>query len=84
MKRILILTSLFLVVYSKENKSYQKKKFFIFLTGVILIIISETMLKFINDNFIFNLKIIFIPVLIFVIFYSFLYFLIKKNVGSKT
>ena len=81
---ILILTSLFLVVYSKENKSYQKKKFFIFLTGVILIIISETMLKFINDNFIFNLKIIFIPVLIFVIFYSFLYFLIKKNVGSKT
>ncbi len=81
---ILILTSLFLLIFTKENKLYQKSRLVIFLTGIILIIISETMLRFINSNFLFNLKIILLPIFIFCIFYILLNIFIKKNIGAKT
>ncbi len=81
---LLILTSLFLLIFTKENKLYQKSRLLIFLTGVVLIILSETMLRFINNDLLFNVRIILIPIIIFIIFYVLLNFFIKKNIGAKT
>ena len=81
---ILILNSLFLLVFSKENKMYNKSKLSIFFTGIVIIIISETMLRFIKESIIYNLAIISIPFIIFIIFYILLIIFISKNMGAKT
>ena len=81
---ILILNSLFLLIFSKENKMYNKSKLSIFFTGIVIIIISETMLRFIKESIIYNLAIISIPFIIFIIFYILLIIFISKNMGAKT
>ena len=81
---ILILITLFLTIFSKENKFYQKSRLIIFSIGLILIIFSELVLRFIKDDLIYNLNIIIIPPMLFTIFYIFFCILIKRNVGAKT
>jgi lipopolysaccharide export system permease protein len=81
---ILILVSLFLIILAKENKFYQKFRLIIFLIGVATIIISETLLRFINVNFLFNIKIITIPFLLFSLFYIIFYFSIKSNISINS
>ena len=81
---IFILVSLFLIIFTKENKLYQKFRFIIFFIGIFLIILSETMMRFVSDNFLFNLNIFFLPLLIFILFYISFRILIKKNIGAKT
>ena len=71
---ILILASLFLMLYSKENINFTKFRLKIFLFGVGLIVFSETTLKFVENNFYSNLKIIIIPFLILLLLYLFIYF----------
>ena len=81
---VLILTSLFLIVFTKENRLFQKSRLFVFIFGILIIIVSETMLRFINDDLLFNLNFLFIPLFIFLIFYLVFRFFIKKNLGAKT
>ncbi len=81
---ILILTSLYLIILTKENKSYQKFRLIIFSVGFATIILSETLLRFIKKDFLFNIKIMIIPFLIFLFFYLIFNILIKKNIGAKT
>ena len=81
---VLILTSLFLTVFTKENRLYQRFRFLIFFIGVILIILSETLLRFVKGEFYYNFKIILIPIVIFLILYISFKILLKKNVGAKT
>ena len=81
---ILILTSLFLIIFSKENKLYQKSKIIIFSSGIFFIILSETLLRFVTDNFLLNIKILFFPIVIFAILYVFFVICVKKNLGAKT
>ena len=81
---VLILTSLFLIIFTKENRLFQKSRLFIFVFGILIIIFSETMQRFINDNLLFNLNLLFIPILIFFIFNLFFRFFVKKNIGAKT
>ena len=80
---ILILINLFLIVISKENRFYQKSRIIIFSSGISIIIISEIMLKFVNDNFLFNIKIILVPIVIFTILYALFRMLININIGAK-
>ena len=80
---ILILTSLFLVIISKENKYYQKFKIFIFLFGFLFIILSETLLKFIKSDFYYNFKIIIMPLILFFLIYVFFKIILKKNMDLK-
>ena len=80
---ILILINLFLIVISKENRFYQKSRIIIFSSGIFIIIISEIMLKFVNDNFFFNIKIILVPIVIFTILYALFRILININIGAK-
>ena len=81
---VLILTSLFLIIFTKENKIYQKFRLLIFISGIVFIILSETLLRFIKGEFYYNFKIISIPVIIFLILYICFYILLKKNIGAKT
>ncbi len=81
---VLILTSLFLIIFAKENKMYQKFRLCIFILGFILIILSETLLRFVRGDFYYNFKIILIPIMIFLILYICFNILLKKNIGAKT
>ena len=81
---VLILTSLFLLIFTKENKFYQKFRILIFLTGVTIIVLSETLLRFIKDNFFYNFKIILIPILLFLILYIVVRIMLRKNLGART
>ena len=81
---ILILTSLFLIIFSKENKFYKKSKFIIFGTGIFMMILSETMTRFVSDNFLYNLNILFIPIGILLFLYILFFILLKKNIGART
>lgn len=80
---ILILISQFLIIFNKENANYIKFKTFIFLTGLGLIIFSETTLKFINNDFFENLKITLIPFILIISLYFYLAYIFdykfKKN-----
>lgn len=82
---ILILISLFLIINSKENVNYTKLKILIFLMGIFAIILSETSLRFVEDNIVENLKIIFLPFIFFSTFYSYLYikFLNHQQLTNK-
>ena len=80
---ILILNSLFLIIYPKENKLFQRSRLLIFLNGIFIIILSETIMRFVVGNFLANLKIIFAPFIIFLAFYIVIRILINKNIGSK-
>ena len=76
---ILILTSLFLILISKENTNYLKNKILIFLVGFFIIIFSETTLRFIQNNLHENIKIILIPFFLTLIFYQFLNYKLKPK-----
>ena len=81
---ILILTSLFLIIFTKENKFYQKLRIIIFLIGILIIVLSETLLRFIKDDFYYNFKIIIIPIFLFMMLYIIIKIMLKKNLGAKT
>ena len=66
---ILVLISLLLILYSKESVHYLKYRISIFLIGFIIIIFSETTLKFIHNTFTGNIKMILIPMISFIILY---------------
>ncbi len=70
---ILMLIILFLILKSKENINYFNYRIFIFLLGLGTIIFSETTLRFIEKDFIENIKIFIIPVIIIVFFYVFFF-----------
>jgi len=70
---VLIMTSLMLIIYSKENINYIKYRNILFVLGLGIIIFSETTLRFVGENLIINLNLILIPFLILMLFY-FIYF----------
>ena len=76
---ILILISLILIIKSKENINYTKYRFLIFLSGVGLIIFSETTQKLIKNSLDYNIVIFIMPVIIFIIFYFSIFYKINFN-----
>ena len=76
---ILILSSVCLVIYSKENINYTKFRLIIFLIGLGFIIFSETTLKFIQNTFYLNLKIFILPILLMLLFYILINYLINRK-----
>ena len=63
----LILCSLILIIYSKENINYTKFRIFVFLVGFVLIIFSETTQKLIQESLNYNIIIFLIPLIIFLL-----------------
>ena len=74
---VLMLITMLLIIQSKEKVNYSKYRLFIFLFGFLIIIFSESTLRFINTSFYSNFFISLIPVVIIIFLYF--YFLIKFN-----
>ena len=70
----LILISLLLIISSKEDINYSKKKFFIFLMGFFLIIFYEASLRFIKETLVGNIYLFLMPFFILVVLYFFILF----------
>ena len=66
---ILMLISLSLIIYSKESINYSRYRVVMFLIGLLIIIFSETTLKFVENTFLSNIKLIFVPLIILIILY---------------
>jgi len=77
---ILIIISLLLILNPKEKISYNKNKILIFLFGFLLIIFSETSIKFIDKNIQYNAMVSVLPFLIALVLYS----LIRIKLRVKT
>ena len=80
---ILIILSLIHIIKSKEVINYNKYRILIFISGVLMIIFSETTLRFINDDVTFNLNMIFIPIIIFLFLYLIIYFQTKTTLSKN-
>ena len=79
----LMLIILFLILKSKENTNYFNYRIFIFLVGLLIIISSEMSLRFIKNNFLENIKIFIIPVVIMISVYSVIYFNLRSFKENK-
>ena len=75
---VLILISLLLIFKSKENINYSRYRILIFLIGLSTIIISETTIRLINENFYDNIKFFIIPIILIISLYL-MYFLTFKK-----
>ena len=71
---ILITISLILIIKSKESTNYLNFRILIFLFGLFLIIFSETSIKLIGNDLNKNLIITSIPIFLFLIIYSVLFY----------
>ena len=74
---ILMLVPYLLILSSKEKTNYSKLKIITFITGVIIIIFSEGIIRFVSQELIDNLFIFLAPLIIFLILYTL--FLFKLN-----
>ena len=74
----LMLIILFLILKSKENINYLNFRISIFLIGLVTIILSEMSLRFIQNNFLENVKIFIIPLIVTTLFY----FILFLNINS--
>ena len=78
---ILTLIPFTLIIMSKESANYNKLKIFTFLTGLLIIIFSETTIRHVSDNIVSNFQITVIPFCLFIILY--LIFLYKFKFFKK-
>ncbi|WP_435115676.1 LptF/LptG family permease [Candidatus Pelagibacter bacterium nBUS_49] len=76
---VLILISTFLILYSKESINYSRYRLSMFLIGLLTIIFSETTLKFVQNTFVLNIKLIIIPFIILTILYLLILIKTQKN-----
>ena len=71
---VLILISLLLILNSKENIKYNKNKYLIYLMGLGMIVLSESLLGYVTDNLFNNSLIITLPIfLILIVYFIFIY-----------
>jgi lipopolysaccharide export system permease protein len=78
---ILIITSLLLILISKENIKYNIYKIGIFLLGIFVIIFSEISLKFVGNNLYNNIGLLLLPIIIFL--FQYMFFKIKLKTKIK-
>jgi lipopolysaccharide export system permease protein len=78
---ILMIVPYFLILSSKERKNYSKLKITTFLIGIVVIIFSEGIIRFVSQELINNLIIFISPLIILLIFYFI--FLFKFNFRNQ-
>ena len=76
---VLILTTLLLILNSKESAEYTKYKTITFIFGLLIIILSESSLGFINNNIIKNLSLTALPIILILMMYFYLFNKLKIN-----
>ena len=78
---VLILTSLFLILTSKENLKYNQNKYIIFFIGLGMIILSESSLGYLSNDLTVNFIISIIPLFLLLIVY--LIFIYKLKLFNR-
>ncbi len=76
---ILTLIPFLLLISSKENIKYNRLRLCTFLLGLIIIIFSETTIRFITDGTIQNIGLIITPLIMLFIFYFYLFYNFKPK-----
>ena len=79
---LLSLIPLLLILLSKENLRYQRLRYFTFSTGFIIIVISETAIRFISSNTLQNLSLFLLPIVFFLIIYLIFLTSFKNRIKS--
>jgi len=79
---VLILISLIIIIQNKESSNYIKYKLLTFFIGFILIVISESILRYSKDTILDNIKIIIIPFVLTFLLYFFYYFKFNLNTNK--
>ena len=79
---LLSLIPILLITSSKENLNYNKVRLFTFLTGLVIIIFSETTIRYVSKISIYDVCIMIIPFMLFLFLY--LFFLKKFDFNLKT
>ena len=78
----LMLTSLLLIINSKEKINFTRLRVITFLIGFFIIIFSESALRFISFSMTNNLLITLIPIFSIIIFYFYFIFKLKTNISK--
>ncbi len=78
---LLVLISLQLILTSKENPTYNKKKYFIFIFGFGAIIFAESSIGYIANELVNNITILCLPIVFIFVFY--LYFFKRLNLNIR-
>ena len=76
---LLVLISLQLILTSKENPTYNKKRLFTFIIGFTMIIIAESSIGYITNKLTYNIIILSIPFIFISIFYFYLFSRLSFN-----
>ena len=76
---VLILISLLLIINSKESLLYNKYKTLAFIAGLVVIVLSESALRFVQNDFYGNIKVLIAPIIIMI----FLYYLFSSKFNIK-
>ena len=76
---LLILISISLILSSKENINYSKYKFFVFILGFLIIILSESSLGYINNNIYQNFLLLALPIILIFILYTIFFYKLKHS-----
>ena len=79
---LLTLVPFLLIIISKESTKYHKLRLITFLIGLVLIIFSETTIRFIADKTIVNIGLLITPIVLLSIVY--LYFFFKFRIKLKS
>ena len=74
---VLMLICLMVIIKSKENTNYLLYRLKIFLIGLLIIILSELSLRFVEKNFLNNILIFLIPLIMIIYLYLIFYFKLK-------
>ena len=74
---LLMIIALMHILKSKENINYYRYRIFLFMTGLIIIILSESSLKLVDDSFLSNVKLIAFPFLSSIIIYFTLFYKLR-------
>ena len=72
-----MLTPYLLILSSKERINYSKLKLITFFTGIVIIVMSEGIIRFVSKELMNNIYISITPFVIFAVFYSI--FIYKLN-----
>ena len=76
---LLSLIPFFLIISSKENSIYQKLRLITFIVGLTLVILSETIIRFISISLIQNFILFSFPIIFFISVYLYFYLKFKFN-----
>tara|TARA_B100001564_G_C20626269_1_gene664847 strand:- start:336 stop:1475 length:1140 start_codon:yes stop_codon:yes gene_type:complete len=79
----IILISILLILPTKESVNYFKYKIMTFICGILIIIFSETTIRFIESTMLANIKIFAIPIFLTLIIYFYIFYKFKFKIKNS-